>query len=226
MWAIYTRAFQTGEASDMKEIKFEDTLFFGVPGYSPAVISPDYSIDELQDEKFLTETITELWTTRQLYSTEIKGERQCIRGIDSKLGQMMFQMKLILAKPGRGGGWSSWLVERGISRATADRLVNRFAKSRGLYDQLSHEAVSAEPTEIQINTLFASVWPRIERRLPTPRARYDFLRCYLYRSGLAHEWQNNGILVYEPGHEAAPAPSVQDGDIPFQGLAGDDRDVL
>ena len=207
----------------MKEIKFEDTLLFGVPGYSPAVISPDFSIDELQDEKFLTETITELWTTRQHYSTDIKGERQCIRGLDKKLGQLFFQMKMHLAKPGRGGGWSSWLAERKISRATADRLVNRFAKSRGLYDQLAHEAVSEEPTEIQINTLFAAVWPRLERKLCTPRSRFDFLRCIIFRSGLAYEWQDNGILTYEPGFEPVREPEV--GCVVTAG-ADESRDVL
>jgi len=210
----------------VKDIKFEDSMFYGVPGYSEAVISRDYSIDELQDEKFLTETITELWATRQHYSIEVKGERQCIRGLDRKLGQTMFQMKLKLAKPGRGGGWLSWLTERGISRATADRLVVRFARARGLYDQLPHEAIPDEPTEAEIGRLFANIWPRLERKLTTSSSRFQFLRCVIHRSGLTYDWQDSGIMIFEPGSEPVPAPTDHDDDTMPRGLAGDDGAVL
>jgi hypothetical protein len=223
MWAIYARAIYR-RGFDMKKIRFEDSIFYGVPGWSEAVISPDYSKEELQDEKFLSETITELWTTRQHYSTEVKYERQCIRGLDSRLGQMFFQLKSILAKPGRNGGWSSWLAERNISRATADRLVVRFARSRGLYNRLPHEA-SPEPTELQIKALCANIWPRCEKTLTTPQSRYAFLQCFLYRSGLAHDLHEHGTFLYEPGHEPAQGSSGNDDETTSHGLAGD-GDVL
>lgn len=209
----------------MKRMSFEDSIFSGRPGWSEAVISPYFSKEELEDEKFLTETITELWSTRQHYSTEIKGERQCIRGLDQKLSQTLYQMKSMLSKPGRNGGWSSWLAERGISRATADRLSNRFAKSRGL-DKLLHEAIQDEPTESEIGTLFAAVWPRLERKLTTPSSRFQFLRCVIHRSGLTYDWQDNGIMTFEPGHEPVPAPTDHDGGTTRHGLGDGYEDVL
>ena len=113
----------------MKDMSFEDSICNGRFGWSEMLISQNYSTEELEDEQFLTATITELWSTRQHYSDEVKRERQCIRGLDLKLGQVLFQVKLKLSRPGRGG-WSAWLAKLGVSRATADRTVLRFAKSR------------------------------------------------------------------------------------------------
>jgi hypothetical protein len=135
-------------------------------------------------------------------------------------------MKRLLVTPGRNGKWSAWLKERKISRATADRLVIRYAQAFGLINESTHEAIQPEPSEAEIGRLFAALWLRCEKTLTTDSSRYEFLRCYLYRSGLAHEWQNNGILVYEPGHEPVQASAENDGDIPLQVIVGDDGDVL
>ena len=73
-------------------------------------------------------------------------------------------MKQILAKPGRGGQWSSFLVERQIPRATADRLVARHLRSLDPNANCVTEDVS-EPTEEEVQRLFTSVWPKLHRTL-------------------------------------------------------------
>jgi hypothetical protein len=114
----------------MKDMGFEDSICNGHFGWSEMLISQDYSREQLEDEQFLTATITELWSTRQHHSDQIGCERQCIRGLDLKLGQILSVVKLRWSKPGRGGGWSARLAKLGVNRATADRTVLRFAKSR------------------------------------------------------------------------------------------------
>jgi len=65
-------------------------------------------------------------------------------------------MKSLLVKPGRNGGWSSWLADKKVARSSADRLVNRFAKS--IAPKLPQGAVSEqEPTEADIGKLFGAV---------------------------------------------------------------------
>jgi hypothetical protein len=120
----------------MKDMSFEDSICNGHFGWSEMLISQDYSTEQLEDEQFLTAAIIELWSTRQRHSDEVKRERQCIRGLDSKLGQVLFQVKLRLSKPGRGGGWSAWLAKLGVSRALADRTVLRFAEYRRLHTEV------------------------------------------------------------------------------------------
>jgi hypothetical protein len=66
--------------------------------------SSNCSPDELQNERFLTEHIVDLWETRQCYQNAIRGEKAGIRSIDRSLGQMLYLLKPILARPGRSGG--------------------------------------------------------------------------------------------------------------------------
>ena len=168
-------------------------------GYTAVDTPLPYAIDgRYVDEKYLTEEIDSLWASRQSYSRSIHMQKTETRGFETTMGEMLFTMKAVLSRPGRGGGWSSWLKQRGIPRASADRMVLRFAATQPPGES-THESIQAEPSEVEIGKLFAALWPRCEKVLITPRSRYDFLRCFLFRSGLIHEWRDNGILIYEPG---------------------------
>jgi hypothetical protein len=73
-------------------------------------------------------------------------------------------MKQVLAKQGRGGQWSSFLMERGIPRATADRLAARHLRSLNPNANCVTEELS-EPSDEDVRRLFASVWPKLRRTL-------------------------------------------------------------
>jgi hypothetical protein len=102
-------------------------------------------------------------------------------------------------------------------------MVNRYIEAFHLSPESPREALQ-EPTEFDICKLFAAVWQRCEKTLTTPRSRYDFLRCYLFRSGLQYDFSERGILLYEPGLEPMPAATENDG--AGHGLDDDDGDVL
>ena len=94
----------------------------------------------------------------------------CIR----RVGEQLCQMKDVLARPGRGGQWSSFLMERGIPRATADRLVARHQRSLDPDANRLSEPVS-EPTEEEVQKLFTSVWPKLRRTLRSRESLHLFI---------------------------------------------------
>ena len=159
-----------------------------------------YRDELLKNEAYLSGEIIQLWEVHRCYSTDIKAEQFRQRALGNTLGQLLHAVKRILVSPGRMGRWSGWLKERKISRATADRMVNRYSEAFNLLGESAHESTPPEPTEIQINKLLADVWPRLEKALTTERSRYEFMRCYLYRSGLNYDWRDDGIMIFEPGH--------------------------
>ncbi len=161
----------------------------------------NYRDEQLENEGFVENEIDQLWLVHQCCTTAVQTEQTRQRSVGNSLGQLLHRMKAILASPGRMGKWSKWLREHRIPRASADRWVQRYSEIFHLSSESPNESIQPEPTEIQINALFASVWPRMEKTLTTPRSRFDFLRCFLFRSGLTYRWQDDGITIFEPGRE-------------------------
>jgi hypothetical protein len=167
----------------------------------PALQSSNYNPDELQNERFLEEHIMDLWETRTCYGNAIRGERTGLRGVEHSLGQMLFNLKVVLCRPGRNGKWSAWLHEHHICRATGDRLVARFARS--IAPKISCVTESTKPTQLEIEKLFHAVWPKLAKTLTTEDSFYDFI-CYLAgRSGIAHQYRDNGVLILDPEYTKA-----------------------
>lgn len=97
----------------------------------------------------------------------MKETNQKAREIRQHLGRLLFHLKQVLANPGRDGKWSSFLKERKIPRATADRLVTRHQQSLDPDANRLSESIP-EPTEEEVQKVFSSVWPRLRRVLTTP----------------------------------------------------------
>jgi hypothetical protein len=92
-----------------------------------ATAQPDDAIIETQ----LTQIITALWENRVRLSATRKMTAKELRNIRSNLAERLAAMKALLSRPGRGGQWSAWLREKGISRSTADRLSSRHSETLG-----------------------------------------------------------------------------------------------
>ncbi len=181
----------------------------------------NYRDEQLQHEEFVESEINQLWLIHQCCATDIESGQYRQRSVTNSLGQLLYTMKGILASPvGRGGKWSKWLRERRISRASGDRWIQRYVDAF----HLSSESTQAipEPSEAQINALLASIRPRLDRSLTTPRSRFDFLRILLYRSGLTYDWRDDCIVAYEPGSE--PTREPDDISSMQETLTADDQD--
>ncbi|MGA7633414.1 MAG: hypothetical protein WCB11_21835 [Terriglobales bacterium] len=149
---------------------------------------------ELQIER--GDEIASLWSAHQNAKIAARATTEELRALRAKLGEQLSEMKQVLAQPGRSGQWSSFLRERGIPRATADRLVARHERFLSPESNLLSEA-NSEPTEEEVETLFKSILPRLQRILKTPRSIYRFVSLLTSRYECG-EATDRGIMVLAP----------------------------
>jgi hypothetical protein len=151
-----------------------------------------------QDEATLTDQIVELWQEHNVYTASIKHQTQDLLALRTELGKRLAEMKEVLAKPGRSGQWSSWLKERKIPRATADRLVTNYERSLNPNGNRLSESIS-EPTEAEIQNLFAKMFPKLRRVLRTPHSVYRFIELLsLSSDGTCRRLTEEGLLLIKP----------------------------
>jgi hypothetical protein len=127
-------------------------------------LATDFTPEVTDPQTEIGEAITNLWSAHLNAKNTARVTNQELRTIRAKLGERLSEMKRLLAKPGRGGQWSSFLMQRGIPRATADRLVARHQRSLNPDANLLTEPVP-ESTEEEVRKLFAMVWPKLRRTL-------------------------------------------------------------
>jgi hypothetical protein len=164
------------------------------------------SVGPSEDEQRLADEIRQLWAVHVEAKTTVKKTKTELKAIRERLSERLFEMKQLLVKPGRSGGWSSFLRSEGIAKATGDRLVRGHEKTINPEPNMVSEQVS-EPTPVDAQRLFESVLPRLKGKLTTPRLAFDFLLWFVGSSHLAHEWQEKGLLVLKPSVETANEPS-------------------
>jgi hypothetical protein len=139
-----------------------------------------------QDE-YLAGEVVHQWSCRQSYRRQICGLEAEFKKHDAVLGDLLYRMKRKLSKMGRNGGWSQWLKQRRIPRATADRLVLEHAEFFGLADELPHRERN-EPLEANVSQAAYRTSDRLENMLTSPKSRMTFLRCLADLFGLSVEY--------------------------------------
>ncbi len=155
-----------------------------------------------QDEGALTAEIVQLWQVHGDWQRSIKHETEQFRAIRSELGKLLHQVKELLARPGRNGQWCSWLKDREIPRATADRLVQKYVRSLRPPANCLIESIS-EPTEEEIEKAFFKVLPKLRRVLRTPQGFYRFVDLLtLSFDGIGRRVTEEGILIVKPSENA------------------------
>ena len=150
-----------------------------------------------QDEAALTDQIVHLWQEHSDCKTSIRHQTQDLRALRTELGKRLAEMKEVLAKPGRSGQWSSWLKERKIPRATADRIVTNYERSLNPDGNRLIESIS-EPTEAEIQKLFAKMFPKLRRVLRTPQSVYRFIDLLSLSIDGTRRLTEEGILLIKP----------------------------
>jgi len=174
---------------------------------APAATSEIPHPNGVPDEATLTSEITELWRLHTDYKGSIKSQAENLRSLRAELGKKLTEMKQSLARPGRSGQWSAWLKEREISRATADRLVNKHERSFHPELNCLNEAIQ-EPTEEQIQSLFGKIAPKLNRVLRTPTSVYRFIDLLASSFALDRKESEQGFIVLKPSWTAAVEQSV------------------
>jgi hypothetical protein len=138
-------------------------------------VSTVLTSETIDSHNKIAEEITNLWSAHVSAKNTARATNEELRVLRAKLGEQLSEMKLLLAKPGRGGQWSSFLLERNIPRATADRLVARHQRSLNPDSNLLNEPPS-EPTAEDVQKLLIAVWPRLRRTLRSRQSLELFVR--------------------------------------------------
>jgi hypothetical protein len=81
--------------------------------------------DELRTEINLAGEISGLWSSHVRAGGTIKRTAAELRELRISLGAKLHQMKSLLSRPGRNGGWASFLAAQHIPLSTADRYVRQ-----------------------------------------------------------------------------------------------------
>jgi hypothetical protein len=178
---------------------------------SPA---PD-QVTDLETEQRLAAEIKQLWAVQVEAQTSAKKTQEELRKLRQELGERLYRLKGILARPGRAGQWSGFLTTSGISRTTADRLVTAHEQLVNPNAKCTDGAIQ-ELTDEQIEQAVKALWGRLQKKLVTRRAVYQFLCQLIIQSGIAHECEQSGVLVLDPALLPMPEPECA---APAQGTA-------
>ena len=185
----------------------ETTEQVHTPVFLDAPVSGTSQADPSQDESVLTTGITHLWQVHCDYQTSIKHETEQFRVLRNELGKLLHKMKELLARPGRSGQWSSFLKEHKIPRATADRLVQKYERSLNPNTNRFTESIS-EPTEQEIQKLFAKVLRKLYRVLRTPQSQFRFVELLTsVCDKIDRRVTEEGILIVKPAQHTVALES-------------------
>jgi hypothetical protein len=124
---------------------------------------------ESETEAKLTSEIKSLWTAHRTNTATAKETKEELEALRFDLGEKLREMKSILARTGRGGGWAAYLRSHGVPRASAERYIKQYedifnTKKNRLSDTIS------EPTEDDVQRLVRSLLPRLRKVLTTTRS--------------------------------------------------------
>jgi hypothetical protein len=165
---------------------------------------------ELTTEAALSEEIGQLWSVHIQTKTTIDRTKEELQTIRLDLGARLHEMKKLLSTPGRNGRWSSWLQERQIPRATADRLVMRHQRS--LHPDANRLNEAFEPSEQEVMRLFNSILPKLRRTLRTPQSLYRFVDLLASAcAGSCFQIREDAILIPKPAAESTDYLQRDDG---------------
>jgi hypothetical protein len=178
---------------------------------APDFLPPDFTAAPPESQIELGDQIADLWSRHLNAKNTAKATNEELRNIRARLGEQLHEMKQVLAQPGRGGQWSGFLREHGIPRATADRLVERYQRPLNPDLNCVTEEVS-EPTDEEVQKLFTSVWPNLQRTLRTPQSLYRFIDLLTFTyDGACRCVTDKGIFVLKPA-EPTICPASSDGE--------------
>jgi hypothetical protein len=129
-------------------------------------------------ETALTAEIAKLWSIHKDSKAAARHTRAELKTIRRELGQKLFEMKSILVRTGRSGGWAAYLRSQKLPLTTADRYVLEHEVRLSPAANLPSGELS-EPTEDEIRQSAQKLIPRLSRLLSTQEAVYHFVHEFV-----------------------------------------------
>ena len=158
-------------------------------------------------ESRLSEEIVGLWTQHLELSGTRRATAKELRLIRNRLAERLYQIKVLLARPGRSGQWRSWLKQRGIVRSTADRLCQRYTESLGIEGEIASPAAIKDGGDT-FEQLVQSLLPRLKRTLPDTLSVFRFIAAVAGAFNLISETTDDCIMVSQSKPEQSEPPAA------------------
>lgn len=143
------------------------------------------------NDGYLSGEIVNQWFHRKSLQREMTGLQTQLSRMDGVLSGLLYEQKKKLSRLGRNGGWSKWLAQYKIPRATADRLVMEHVEMFGLQHELPTRE-RPEPLEGNISLAAHRTSHKFNPMLKSPRSRLMFLSVLADRLGVAVEFGDDG----------------------------------
>jgi hypothetical protein len=133
------------------------------------------------EEERLTVEIERLWTKHSAAQasfeknneehtktqSSFRKSRAELKDTRDRLSKLLHELKPLISRPGRGGGWSRFLMTKKIPRATADSLVRAHKKTLNSEGKNCSAEQITEPPETAIRRYLQGLWPRLSRVVTT-----------------------------------------------------------
>jgi hypothetical protein len=145
------------------------------------------------NDGYLSGEIISQWFQRKSLQREMAGLQADLSRKDGVLSGLLYEQKKRLSRIGRNGGWSRWLKQHRIPRATADRLAMEHVEFFGLQHELPQRE-RPEPLEGNISQAAYRTSDRLEQMLKSPRSKMIFLSCLADRFGLGVQFGEDGSI--------------------------------
>jgi hypothetical protein len=160
---------------------------------------------EAENERKLQSEIQVLWAAHQTGKTTARRTKDELKILRVDLGGKLFELKAVLVRTGRSGGWAAYLRSQGLARATVERYISQHehVMSPGQID--SPETIS-EPSEEAVRRLVRRLMPQFRRVLKTPAWLEWFTVEVEYQWKALDASSTNGRL-----DEAGPVPRGNSG---------------
>jgi hypothetical protein len=122
---------------------------------------------EGETEAALTNEIKSLWSAHQVGKATVKHTKEELKTQRLDLGRKLSEMKSILSRTGRGGGWAAYLRANGLPRASVERYVGQH-EALVRPKQIDPPETVSETNADDVRRLVRSLLPRLRRVLTTP----------------------------------------------------------
>jgi hypothetical protein len=162
---------------------------------SPLTLGVCEAPRELQSEINLAVEISDLWSAHVRAESTIRRTVAELREVRLNLAAKLYEMKKLLARPGRNGGWARFLAAQNIPLSTADRYVKQHeailsaANRNVLVEQISPKS--------DVHELFDALWPRLQKVLRNQPKLHEFV-CLLTAAcgNSSRELTEKGVFVF------------------------------
>jgi len=162
-------------------------------------VGGDFTNEEVAMMVALNEQIPLLWTAHKESKHEVKRTKAELAQVRRDLSQYLHQMKALLSCPGREGLWSSFLREKRIPRASADRYVA--AHEASLQNGKNNCITESFPVPdyVRVSRLVQRILPQLLKTLTTKEAAFLFISTVLDKlPAVDHYVSERYIEVYCP----------------------------